>query len=90
MAAFQVTPKSRRSIAVSARKAAAILPLNSKGRWVGALMFSWSEPFLFDERDQPMHARRRPTVARDRAMERLDLFHHACATYLTKSVVNRS
>lgn len=29
----------------------AILPLNNKGRWIGVLLFGWSEPYLFDERD---------------------------------------
>ncbi|MBZ0308260.1 MAG: GAF domain-containing protein, partial [Anaerolineae bacterium] len=29
----------------------AVLPLNNKGRWMGVLMFGWSDPYLFDERD---------------------------------------
>ncbi|MCL4879511.1 MAG: GAF domain-containing protein [Anaerolineae bacterium] len=31
--------------------AVAVLPLNNKGRWMGVLMFGWSDPYLFDERD---------------------------------------
>src|SRR5690606_20676625 len=30
----------------------AMLPLNIKGRWVGLIMFAWSEPHVFDERDR--------------------------------------
>jgi signal transduction histidine kinase len=31
---------------------AALLSLNGRGKWVGAVMFYWSEPYVFDERDQ--------------------------------------
>lgn len=33
----------------------AMLPLDIKGRWVGLLMFSWSEPHQFDERDSRIY-----------------------------------
>jgi signal transduction histidine kinase len=31
---------------------AALLSLNGRGKWVGAVMFYWNEPYIFDERDQ--------------------------------------
>ncbi|MBC7814853.1 MAG: GAF domain-containing protein, partial [Burkholderiales bacterium] len=33
-------------------RATALLPLSSKGRWVGIVMFSWNRPHQFDERDE--------------------------------------
>jgi signal transduction histidine kinase len=36
-------------------RAAAILPLNSKGRWVGLLMFNWRGPRRFSESDQRIY-----------------------------------
>jgi signal transduction histidine kinase len=35
--------------------AAAILPLNSKGRWVGMLVFAWDTPVIFDARDRRIY-----------------------------------
>src|SRR5688500_15274315 len=29
-----------------------VLPLNNNGRWIGFVMFTWSEERYFDERDQ--------------------------------------
>lgn len=36
-------------------RAAVMLPLNSKGRWIGMLMFGWESPFRFDERDERIY-----------------------------------
>jgi signal transduction histidine kinase len=33
-------------------RSAALLSLNGRGKWVGAVMFYWNEPYSFDERDQ--------------------------------------
>lgn len=46
-----LTPKTRDFFEEHHIRAVAILPLNNKGRWVGALLFGWSSTYLFDERD---------------------------------------
>ncbi len=46
-----VTGATRDLFAALGVRGMAVLPLNVKGRWVGELNFTWSEPFLFNESD---------------------------------------
>lgn len=51
----QVDRSSRANYVRFRVRGIAMLPLNIKGRWVGLIMFSWSEPRAFDERDRRIY-----------------------------------
>lgn len=48
----RVDEVSRKLLLEIGEYASAALPLFNKGRWVGKLIFSWSKPHYFDERDK--------------------------------------
>lgn len=48
-------PLMRQHLAEDHEWSMALLPLNNRGRWVGTLLFSWSEPYTFTARDRRIY-----------------------------------
>ncbi|MDZ4766660.1 MAG: GAF domain-containing protein [Chloroflexota bacterium] len=48
-------PLMRQRLAEDHEWSMALLPLNNRGRWVGTLIFSWSEPYTFTARDRRIY-----------------------------------
>jgi signal transduction histidine kinase len=46
-----VDPESRVIFSDIHARAMAVLPLHTKGRWIGVITFYWDRPYTFDERD---------------------------------------
>ena len=46
-----VDPESRVIFTDIHARAMAVLPLHTKGRWIGVITFYWDRPYIFDERD---------------------------------------
>jgi signal transduction histidine kinase len=48
-------PIMRQRLAEDHEWSMALLPLNNRGRWIGSLLFSWSEPYTFTARDRRIY-----------------------------------
>jgi signal transduction histidine kinase len=51
----RVDPTTMEQVNYFGLRGAAILPLRSKGRWVGILWFVWDQPYPFGERDERLY-----------------------------------
>jgi signal transduction histidine kinase len=52
---WRVDPATRTFYQGLAIRATVLLPLNNRGRWIGLLVFNWTEPHPFNERDRRVY-----------------------------------